>query len=85
MIFAGSAKKQVESVQITPRPMGLCFGMTNPSHFLEEYVNINKKQCSRQLQCKVPCGISDVMNSFLFINSSLSSLSSTSHAVCGEV
>ncbi len=42
---------------------------------------INKKQCSRQLQCEVPCGIGDVVNSSLFINSSLSSLSSTSHAV----
>ncbi len=39
----------------------------------------NKKQCSRQLQCKVPCGVGNV-NSALFINSSLSSLSSTSHA-----
>ncbi len=43
----------------------------------------NKKQCSRQLQCKVPCSISNVINSSLFINSSLSSLSSTSHAVRG--
>ncbi len=33
----------------------------------------NKKQCSRQLQCEVPCGIGDV-------NSALSSLPSTSHA-----
>ena len=43
----------------------------------------NKKQCSRQLQCEVPCGIGNVINSSLFINSSLSSLSSTSHAVHG--
>ncbi len=35
----------------------------------------NKKQCSRQLQCEVSCSVSDV------INYSLSSLSSTSHAV----
>ncbi len=45
----------------------------------------NKKQCSRQLQCKVPCGIGNVINSSLFSNSSLSSLSSTSHAVLGVV
>ncbi len=43
--------------------------------------NFNKKQCSRQLQCEVPCGTGNVINSFLFINSSLSSLSSTNHAV----
>ncbi len=42
----------------------------------------NKKQCSRQLQCEVPCGVGNVISSSLFINSSLSSLSSTSHAVC---
>ncbi len=42
----------------------------------------NEKQCSRQLQCEVPCGVSNVVNSSLFINSSLSSLSSTSHAIC---
>ncbi len=42
----------------------------------------NKKQCSRQLQCEVPCGVGNVINSSLFINSSLSSLSSTSHAIC---
>ncbi len=36
---------------------------------------------SRQLQCEVPCGIGNVINPSLFINSSLSSLSSTSHAV----
>ncbi len=42
---------------------------------------VNKKQCSRQLQCEVPCSVGSVMNSSLFINSSLSSLSSTSHAV----
>ncbi len=41
----------------------------------------NKKQGSRQQQCEVPCGIGNVINSSLFINSSLSSLSSTSHAV----
>ncbi len=35
-----------------------------------------------QLQCKVPCGISNVIDSSLFINPSLSSLSSTSHAAC---
>ena len=34
----------------------------------------NKKQCSRQLQCEVPCAGN-------VVNSSLSSLSSTSHAV----
>ncbi len=44
----------------------------------------NKKQCSRQLQCEVPCGVGNVINSSLFINSSLSSLSSTSHAICRE-
>ncbi len=43
----------------------------------------NEKQCSRQLQCEVPCSVSNVINSSLFINSSLSSLSSTSHAVGG--
>ncbi len=43
----------------------------------------NKKQCSRQLQCEVPCSIGNVINSSLFINSSLSSLSSTSHTVRG--
>ncbi len=41
----------------------------------------NKKPCSRQLQCKVPCGVGNVVHSSLFINSSLSSLSSTSCAV----
>ncbi len=41
----------------------------------------NKKQCSRQLQCEVPCGVGNVMNSSLFIFSSLSSLFSTSYAV----
>ncbi len=40
----------------------------------------NKKQCSRQLQCEVPCA-GNVVNSSMFVNSSLSSLSSTSHAV----
>ncbi len=45
----------------------------------------NKKQCSRQLQCEVPCDVGIVINSSLFINSSLSSLSSTSHAVQGGV
>ncbi len=45
--------------------------------------NFNKKQCSRQLQCQVPCGVRDVVNSSLFTNSSLSSLSSTSHAIFG--
>ncbi len=43
----------------------------------------NKKQCSRQLQCEVPGG--NVVNSSLFINSSLSSLSFTSHAIHGGV
>ncbi len=43
----------------------------------------NKKQCSGQLQCEVPCSVSNVINFSLFINSSLFSLSSTSHAVCG--
>ncbi len=45
---------------------------------------INKKQCSRQLQCENPlqrCSGVNVINSSLFINSSWSSLSSTSHAV----
>ena len=41
----------------------------------------NEKQCSWQLQCEVPCSIGSVVNSSLFINSSLSSLSSTSYAV----
>ncbi len=41
----------------------------------------NKKQCSRQVQCEVPCSVGNVINSSLFINSSLSSLSSTSHVV----
>ncbi len=36
---------------------------------------------TRQLQCEVPCGVGNIVNSSLFINSSLSSLSSTSHAV----
>ncbi len=27
----------------------------------------NKKQCSRQLQCEVPCGVSDVVNSSLLM------------------
>ncbi len=45
--------------------------------------NSNKKQCSRQLQCEVPCSVGNVVNSSLFINSSLSSLSSTNHAVRG--
>ncbi len=47
---------------------------------------VNNKQCSRQLQCEVPCGIGNGVNSSSFINSSLSSLSSTSHVVhtvCG--
>ncbi len=43
----------------------------------------NKKQCSRQLQCEFPCSVRNVVNSSLFINSSLSSLSFTSHAVTG--
>ncbi len=43
----------------------------------------NKKQCSRQVQSEVPCGVGNVINSSLFITSSLSSLSSTSHAVWG--
>ncbi len=43
----------------------------------------NEKQCSRQPQCEVPCSVGNVVNSSLFINSSLSSLSSTSHAVHG--
>ncbi len=42
----------------------------------------NKKQCSRQLQCEVPCSVGNVVNSSLFINSSLPSLPSTSHAAC---
>ena len=44
----------------------------------------NKKQCSRQLQCNVPCSVGNFVNSSLFINSSLSSLSSTSHAIQGR-
>ncbi len=43
----------------------------------------NKKQCSRQLQCEVPCSVGNVANSSLFINSFWSSLSSASHAVLG--
>ncbi len=43
----------------------------------------NKKQCSRQLQGEVPCA-GNVVNSSLFINSSLSSLSSTRHACCPQ-
>ncbi len=31
----------------------------------------NKEQCSRQLQCEVPCGVGYVINSSLFINSSI--------------
>ncbi len=55
-----------------------------PTQLVKESVELsNKKQCSRQLQCKVPCGIGNVINSSLFINSSLSSLSFTSHAVQG--
>ncbi len=50
---------------------------------LSQHPLLNKKQCSRQLQCQVPCGVGDDVNSSLFINSSLSSLSSTSHAVNG--
>ncbi len=45
----------------------------------------NKKQCSRQLQCEVPGGVGNVVNSSLFNNSSLSTLSSTSPAVQGGV
>ncbi len=45
------------------------------------YTATSSKQCSRQLQCEVPCCVGNVINSSLFINSSLSSLSSTSHAV----
>ncbi len=51
-----------------------------PKQAIREH-HTNKKQCSRQLQCEVPC-IGNVINSSLFINSSLSSLSSTSHAAC---
>ena len=39
------------------------------------------KHCSRQLQYEVPCGVGNVINSSLFTNSSLSSLSSTRYAV----
>ena len=41
----------------------------------------NEKQCSRQLQCEVPCSVGGVVNSSLFINLSWSSLSSTSYAI----
>ncbi len=41
----------------------------------------NKKQCSRQLQCEVPCSVGNIVNSSLFINSSWSPLSSTSQAI----
>ncbi len=48
-------------------------------------IMVNKKQCSRQLQCHDSCGVGNVINSSLFINSSLSSLSSTSHdAFCPQ-
>ncbi len=65
-----------------------CLGSGSPSsprftRWVRAQCTQNKKQCSRQLQCEVPCGIGDVVNSSLFINSSLSSLSSTSHAVHG--
>ncbi len=50
-------------------------------HLGEAHKNENKKQCSRQLQCEVLCGVDNVINSSLFINSSLSSLSSTSYAI----
>ncbi len=40
---------------------------------------INKMQCSRQLQCKVPCSVGGVINSSLFIESSLSSTNHTVH------
>ncbi len=52
-------------------------------HTLHPHTHINEKQCSRQLQCKVPCSLGNVINSSLFINSSWSCLSSTSHAVFG--
>ncbi len=47
------------------------------------FPQVNKKQCSRQLQCKVPCSIGNVVNSAWFSNTYLSSLCSTSHAVQG--
>ncbi len=59
------------------RAHSLC---TRSSGFCRFHQILNKKQCSRQLQCEVPCGVGNVINSSLFINSSLSSLSSTSHA-----
>ena len=50
---------------------------------MASYATINnEKQCSRQLQYEVPCSIGNVINFSLFINSSLSSLPSTSHAAC---
>ncbi len=49
---------------------------------MRERRDLNKKQCSRQLQCEVPCSIGNVINSSLFINYSWSSLSSTSHTAC---
>ncbi len=47
----------------------------------EDYIE-NKKQCSWQLQCEAPSA-GNVVNSSLFVNSSMSSLSSTRHATCG--
>ncbi len=60
-----------------PEELGkiICSRSTADRHSSEK----NKQQCSRHLQCEVPCGVSNV-NSSLFINSSLSPLSSTSHA-----
>ncbi len=65
--------------------LSLCFSCKNaPLAQFFDAPKCNKKQCSRQLQCEVPC-TGNVINSSLFINSSLSSLSSTSHAVCRGV
>ncbi len=85
------------SVQMTEtHQLSLLFAFLQLSHkFAEQhacfYLNkavpvlciSNKKQCSRQLQCKVPCSVGNVINFSLFIHSSLSSLSSTSHAIHG--
>ena len=56
-------------LQTKPRCLQVIFWPLVPVH------RSNKKQCSRQLQCEVPCSVGHV------VNSSLSSLSSTSHAL----
>ncbi len=63
-------------VHFTPKPEKGDMCLTIPrSHLNHPNSHVkNKKQCSRQLQCEVPCAGN-------VTNSSLSSLSSTSHAV----